>query len=126
MEFALVLVWTWSKHGISRSGIGAWIYWDESTAEIILAPLKYGSKISIGIQQGILFKDSMEDFQLEFGGVDMDRTAEMITRLSILPIQFSVGFPNINERSINGFSANYWQLLAATNSWTVLVAGFGI
>lgn len=58
----------------------------------------------------------MEDFQLEFGGVDMDRTAEMITRLSILPIQFSVGFPNINERSINGFSANYWQLLAATNS----------
>lgn len=60
----------------------------------------------------------MEDFQLEFGGVDMGCTAEVITHLSIHPIQFSVDFPNIiSERSINGFSANYWQLLAATNSY---------
>lgn len=55
----------------------------------------------------------MEDFQL----VDMDCTPEVVTHLSIHPIQFSVDFPNIiTGRSINGFSANYLLLVADSSS----------
>lgn len=60
----------------------------------------------------------MEYFHLGFGCVDMDCTAAVITHLSIHPVQFSVDFPSIiSARSINGSSANYWQLLAAANSY---------
>lgn len=59
----------------------------------------------------------MGEFQLGFGGADMDCTAEIVTHLSIHPIQVSEDFPNIiTERSINGCSDNYWQLLADTGS----------
>lgn len=60
----------------------------------------------------------MEDFQLGFGGVDMDCTAKVITCLLIHPIQFAVDFPNIiTERNINGFSVNFWQLLIDAKSY---------
>lgn len=116
VELAVVFLWTWSKRGISRSGVGAWIYWDKSATEVILAPLKLGN-LHWHLARHWLQEGPHGGFSAWIWGVDMKCTAEVVWHLSIHPIQFSLDFPNIiTRRRINGYSVNYWLLVADSSS----------